>query len=260
MVVTTKGFQGALIDYLYQPDVLIGNGAQIELYGSYQPAGSTTFNFANLPTTSEVTLRSYVVTPRGVAFMSRNADVFTTTGTATIEALGPAIPGTLAVTDSYVTQSTAVGAPAHEIYEWGPPTDTHALDYGSLAGIQDYTVFPAFDIAHHSINWTESTGATPDYVGAGYYTTRGASSWVWGIVAPRTSATSVTFPTLPVTNGIDYNSAAGDHVGINSVENVSDSIGYDAIRPWGFASFQATTFAGHIGGSGRVMVSRYVPE
>ena len=263
MVVTTNGFQGAPIDYLYQPNVLVGNGSMIELYGSYQPAQHTTFNYTGLPSDGIVEMLSYIVTPRGVAYTSRVASTTVSSSTATTGLILPAITGTIAVTESVISESEDVGAPYHSILDWGAPSATYALDYGAARGIQRYIATPTYDVAHHSIDWTEEAGATPDYVDASYSVMRGGLhgiGWVWRIVAPRTSATSVTFPTLPITNGLDYNSEPGDQNYVDQVFNVSASIDYDAIRPWAFASISATAFATRVGGSGRVVISGFVPE
>ena len=261
MAVMTSNWEGEPIDYLYLPNVLVGNGSTIQLYGNYQTAQDMTFNYVNLPSAASIEFRSYVVTPRGVLFDAPLSTYATaSSGNATIAASVPAIPGTLVVTESYVATSSAVGSPAHDVLDWGEPTVSHALDYAA-GGVHEYGAAPAFDSASDSITWGES-GARPDYVFAEYITwRRGATTtldWPWEIVAPRSESASVRYPVLPV-DEFDYNPEPADTLAVEFVDNISVPGGYDAVRPWAFESYVPTTFARHLGGTGHVVVSRFAP-
>ncbi len=127
--------------------------------------------------------------------------------------------------------------------------------------MQAYASAPVYDLAAHTVTWTERAGGTPgDVVRVGMQMYRDdiptGRAWRWRLAAARTG-TSVKFPTLPPVAGFDFNPIASDTVAIDDLTMMR--------LPGGLAPWRTTIFAPLAqtltGTTGHVAVQTlYVPE
>jgi hypothetical protein len=106
-------------------------------------------------------------------------------------------------------------------------------------------------LSGHTLTWTETgSGAAPDVVRAKVHAYRDGfpqgRTWHWRIAAPR-SATTITFPTLPVAD-YDFNVKDTDVVGVDELETIALPGDYASARTNPFTALPV------IGASGRIVV------
>jgi hypothetical protein len=178
-----------------------------------------------------IDVRQVIGTARGELVEYSSATTGTTPATASLTF--PAIANGL----SLITISAYTGMMQHYGLEWGAlATTPYSTDFGGhmLPEISAYS----FDAATHTISWTATGGAAPDFVEVELSGYRNTSTEVrrveWKIVAPYTAGTT-TLPTLPA-GTFDLNFTEADGVSVRNIL-VGDipNGGYDAVRAPFFA-------------------------
>jgi hypothetical protein len=173
----------------------------------------------------------------------------TSAGAATNTLMQPAPSGLTAVTVTDATPDPSTNANQHGeqlVFDWGPWATDYTLALGSVL-LKPYLDDATYSVDTHTINWTEGTGVTPDFVRARALAYRDAipsgRTWQWSIVAPRTMTPSIAFPKLPVAD-YDYNPATGDSVSVADLTNVKAPGGYDSFRAQGFTDVRSLSGVG----------------
>ena len=198
---------------------------------SYAQPTNKTYTFTNKPgTLTSIGVEQHIGNTNGeFALVSSTAtgspDATTTMGIPTVaNALG------------IVQTSGRALSSFHTLLDWGTlNTNAFTTDVGArkLVDISGAT----FDIASHSVGWTEGTGVAPDLTYVSIFGTRTTSTTTFGIdwilVGPHIAG-SVVFPVLPV-GAVDYNLDSDDSVDLSDLSMVKVPGGYDAIRANAFS-------------------------
>lgn len=224
---------GALVDQLSE-SVAVANGKGVTLTNPFVPVASATYAFSNLPDGPQVSVTRTIATARGTLWQAPQLTLADGQLSA-IAQLPTVAAGTYVVrTDINGVRNQMVRI--QTFIDWGPSTTSFSLDYAS-AGLREYTTQPSLDDASNAIVWTEDpTGVLANVVLAGRVDSRNGAtpaSWTWFVAAPRSDATTVTFPVLP-TDVFDYNPEPGDFTGVSMLRNAVVPGGYDAFRPVAF--------------------------
>jgi uncharacterized membrane protein len=236
LFVTALDDRGAMLGRLAATGVTIDGQPRV-LTGTYTALASTTFAYTDVPS-SVTDVRTYqaLATSRGRVY-DASTDGAVAGGSVTNALAMPMAPGMLDLT---VSDGGPIASEhgEQEIYDWGPPATSYALDV-QAAMLPAFDSAPAYDPATHRVTWTERAAATtPDVVRARIAVDRDTiptdTSWTWAIVAPRGSGAGVTFPQLPP-GAFDYNPGAGDIVSVQELATLRVPGGYDAIRAAAFA-------------------------
>lgn len=209
----------------------------LSLTAQYAGLVATTFSYSNIPASVE-----YISTYHALA-NARGRTYDQTVGgapfgnAATLSVQMPAVvTPTLTVTTTFAPSEIG----QQLVYEQrSQPTATYALDVAS-ALLPAYTVAPTYDVATHTLAWTERvSGIAVDLVRTRLHVYRddipSGRAWGWRMIAPR-SGTAVVYPQLPVI-GFDFNPTAGDVVGVDELTTANVPGGYPAVHAHGFADF-----------------------
>jgi hypothetical protein len=223
---------GAPIGFFYEPNVLLSDGATIDLSTeTYAAVGDASFAYASVPTAFDrVEVFNGIASPRGVSYqLETGGDL--TGGAATILQARPSPANTTAFVESTFGEVEPT-ANEHIAISWGPSATTTATTFdGTNKFLPSFTGDPTFDPATRQLAWTSTTTtAQPDFVKARFEGIRNEplAAWYWDIVAPY-NGTSVTFPVLPT--GIElFNALATDFTEVRELKTAKLSGGYDAIR------------------------------
>jgi hypothetical protein len=180
------------------------------------------FSYTNVPVASIGTDVMYT-TPRGELTTFFNTT--TPTAGAAVNTLKlPTIPGATTIIDSRFT--SALGE--HHVIDWGASAP-YSLDLTGVV-LDDYAQFPVFDIPSHTLGWTTTAGATPDFSVSDIRVFRSVDGrqWQWTIASPQATGT-VTFPVLP-SDVHDFVAVDTDSVNVNGLLTARLPGGYDAVR------------------------------
>lgn len=235
-----------------------GTFALLQLPGDFAMMAEHKIDYVNVPDTL-----SAVFVLHGISATRRAYEVNLTgeRTSSTISMTAPVPAGAATQITSVVgfpAASTEIGQ--HYVYDWGAAITEYSLDLAA-ASLPRYLTSPAFDPAARTITWTEAAAALqPNLVRARIHVHRddipSGRSWGWRIVAPRSAATTVVYPQLPLVD-FDFNPKDGDTYGVDELTNMTVPGGYAAWRPTAFVDVGRAVS----GASGKISVETlYVPE
>jgi hypothetical protein len=234
LVVATLDADGLPVGAIFAPAINIGDGP-VTLTDPYQPLATLTLDYTNVPSSVSFvgTYEALSATQRAY---STTTGVVPSSGAALATIKMPASSGTELTATNLYPVNGQVGA--QTIYNWHAATTSYSLDVGSVL-LPPYATAPTFDPATRVLSWTEGAGVQqPDVVRARIHVYRdgvpSGPAWTWRIVAAR-SATSVTYPKLPVIDNVDFNPVAGDAISIDELTTLSLPGGFAGFRKKGFA-------------------------
>ena len=244
VLVETRDPNLKLLSSFFVADQAITNNGTVD-YSTKTYTAATT---RSITLNNNTSLKSWTIEDD---FENAQGDFFngSATGTAanpsTASIVEPALPAN--VLDLLLIQEV-VGTTVHAIETWGSTGGTVALDVSTML-LPDFSGAPAFDVASHTIAWTQAAeSATPDYSLGLLGVTRGNTRFTWEMVTPTTTA--VGFPVL-VDDAAMYNVLGSDTVAPRVLLEKSPG-GYDAVRPTVFGSGSEPP-----GATGTILVSTY---
>jgi len=234
IVVATLDDDTVPVAALFAQSVSI-DGGPVTLTGTYQPLATLTLDYTNVPTFISF-VGAYEALSATKRAYSTTTGMVPNAGAALATIKMPVSTGTELTATNLYPVNGQVGA--QTIYNWHAATTNYALDVGSVL-LPAFATSPTFDPGTRVLSWTERAGdQQPDVVRARIHVYRDAipsgPSWSWRIVAPRT-ATSITYPKLPVIDNVDFNPVAGDIISIDELTTLS--------LPGGFAGFRTKGFS-----------------
>ena len=215
----------------------------LALTAQYTGLVATTFSYSNIPASVEyISAYHALANARGRTY-DQTVGAPPSGTAANLSMLMPAVATpTLTVTTTFAPSEIG----QQLVYEQrGQPSAPYVLDLAS-ALLPAYTVAPAYDVATHTVAWTERvSGIAVDLVRTRMHVYRddipSGRAWGWRMIAPR-SGTAVVYPQLPVI-GFDFNPAPGDIVGVDELTTANVPGGYAAVRTRGFADFTSLIMA-----------------
>jgi hypothetical protein len=240
------------------PPAAAGTFPAVQLAGDFVMMEPHTLQYTNVPATL-----SAISALQGISATRRAFDVTVSESrVSSTVSMGVSVPvgasTQITVSIGYPASSTEKGQ--QMVFDWGAASAAYTLDYAT-ASLPRYETSPAYDPATRTVTWTEgSAPMQPDLVRARIHAYRddipASHSWGWRIVAPRSSATSVTYPQLPIVD-FDFNPKDGDIVGVDELTNVKLPGGYAALRPRAFGDIKGAVS----GASGKIFIEAlYFPE
>jgi hypothetical protein len=249
MIVFPLDDNGDAISALFAAGVDV-TAQPVTVTGTYKPLASNSFDYSNIPT-SVTGVRTYraIATARGRLV---DASTFTprTGGSASANLTLPDTTATTSITVSDGQPSTGVIS-EQLIIDWADSTASYSLD---LAGamLPAVDTAPTFDVATHSLRWTEQGGGgTPQIVRGRVLASRGNTGWTWSVAAAHAQSV-LAFPAW-TGGGFDFTISEGDNITVEELALASAPGGYDAIRPHAFADFVSAV----AGPTGRIAVELY---
>ena len=219
---------GSASEFIYAPAQPVADQGTVDLTAStYAPGISRTITYTNVPALRSMQQQADLVGPSGPIFEFLDetpSDTINPTITYNVAPLAGAID-VLQTYFNFHTYSTQMTV------DWGQLGSAATIDVGSRAR-NEFTAPPALDPVTHQASSTVDTtaGLTPDFSLFMVSASRPAvpRSWQWFVTAPY--ATTITLPTLPTTDGFDFNVGSGDTFSLDSWVNGKVPGGYDAVR------------------------------
>ncbi len=248
-----------VVGYIFVADQAItANGTLDYSSKSYATPTPRTYTFNNKPQTmASINIEQHLGnSPGELANLTGS-----TTGMPDATTIGiPTLPNSVGVLQAGARN----GMSYHSLLDWGPVATTpYTTDMGArkLVDISN----AGYDVATHSITWTEGSGAVPQLDFVELFATRSTTTMTfgldWRVVAPHVAG-SLMLPVVPV-GAVDYNIDADDNVDINILSFMKLPGGYDAIRANGFTLEDIVAFSQVwpllATGSGSAEVVMYAP-
>jgi hypothetical protein len=211
-------------DFTYAPNTPVSDQATIDLTAAtYSATTNRDYTYNNVSNPSQnIDIADILVTSRGAVFES----IANTSGNPATQTRP--IPVFTGASDVMWTMFFPATFGIQNFIDWGPYTSSYTTDFASKI-VADYTTYPVYTAATHTLSWTETAaGTTADTTVADLRVNRpGDTTWAWRLAAPH--ATSLVFPQLPTTIH-DFNVGTNDIVTFTDLISAKLPGGYDGVR------------------------------